>query len=450
MNRYIKFENAGDQFVGRSVSGRPRLSKEFAASPPYFDFSDCTRADRERHLASLDAWIRQRMPAATQSNDKVFALFKMCLASFSYHSKFLNQTLHSQSRLRTSHFMTEVMPYADKVCIKYPWDKTIDTPEITGLPPDVLILAQFESVRGEMEAMKQSLTLNFEQILKTELDSREIGGSAYAQVHAMMAKSDSMMARMDSMMDQFNKLQSMSFSSVDETAGGAVDWGTDFNLIDEEEVNDDIAIPVDVVEGVADQVRRNKSRAIVKARGFTLGFHHSKLTPLPADWRYPEGMNLIQLLDLWLVGIPAENIPPMGKISTQLIFHFDAKGRNYSKMKQVMMFVERCGRIKGAFTKKWDGGAVTRLWDAVWEDLSPFMSTRTVMCTGDDNAGRMINSALSTNTATTVHATTDADTDGSISLHKSRMGQVSWRTIYNKMEGQGLFKNNKARKKRKQ
>lgn len=161
-------------------------------------------------------------------------------------------------------------------------------------------------------------------------------------------------------------------------------------------------------------------------------------------------MNLIQLLDLWLVGIPAENIPPMGKISTQLIFHFDAKGRTYSKMKQVMIFVERCGRMKGAFTKKWDGGAVTTLWDAVWEDLSPFMSTRTVMCTGDDNTGRMINSALSTNTATTVDATTDADTDGSIPLHKSRMGQVSWRTIYNKMERQGLFKSNKARKKRKQ
>jgi hypothetical protein len=146
-------------------------------------------------------------------------------------------------------------------------------------------------------------------------------------------------------------------------------------------------------------------------------------------------MNLLQLLDLWLVGIPAQNIPPMGKVSTQLIFHFDANGRNYSKMKQVMMFVERHGRMKWVFVKTWDGGTVTTLWDTVWEDFCPFMSTQTVMSIEDDNTGA--ESA----------ATADA-ADVLTSLHKSRMGQVSWRTIYNKMEGQGLFKNNKVRTKR--
>ena len=84
--------------------------------------------------------------------------------------------------------MTEVMPYAVKVCVKYPWDKTSDKPEITSIPPDILILAQFESVRGEMEAMKMSMTLNFEHMLKSELDAREIGGLPCAQVHAMMEK----------------------------------------------------------------------------------------------------------------------------------------------------------------------------------------------------------------------------------------------------------------------
>ncbi len=78
------------------------------------------------------------------------------------------------------HFMTKVMPYAVKVYIKYPWDKMSDTQEITGFPPDILILAQFESVRGELEAMKTSMTLNFEQMLKLELDAREISLLAYA------------------------------------------------------------------------------------------------------------------------------------------------------------------------------------------------------------------------------------------------------------------------------
>ena len=34
MNRYIRFESAGDQFVGKCVSGRSHLKKKFAASHP--------------------------------------------------------------------------------------------------------------------------------------------------------------------------------------------------------------------------------------------------------------------------------------------------------------------------------------------------------------------------------------------------------------------------------
>ena len=39
MGRYIKFESAGDQFVGKCVSGRTHDSKLFAASPIYFDLT---------------------------------------------------------------------------------------------------------------------------------------------------------------------------------------------------------------------------------------------------------------------------------------------------------------------------------------------------------------------------------------------------------------------------
>ena len=35
LNRYIRYENAGDQFVGKCVSGRSRKSEEFVVSPLY-------------------------------------------------------------------------------------------------------------------------------------------------------------------------------------------------------------------------------------------------------------------------------------------------------------------------------------------------------------------------------------------------------------------------------
>ena len=39
-DRYIHYEKAGDQFVGRSVTGISSLSKQFVVSPTYFDSSD--------------------------------------------------------------------------------------------------------------------------------------------------------------------------------------------------------------------------------------------------------------------------------------------------------------------------------------------------------------------------------------------------------------------------
>ncbi len=102
---------------------------------------------------------------------------------------------------------------------------------------------------------------------------------------------------------------------------------------------------------------------------------------------------------------------------------------------------------------------MTQLWDVRWEDFCPFVSTRTVMSMGDDNTGASVMNTgdgdtgaaavvITTGTAATA-ATADA-ADVSISLHKSCMGQVSWQNIYNKMEGWGLFKNNKVCKKQRQ
>jgi hypothetical protein len=85
MNRYIKFENSGDQFVGKCVSSRTRLSKEFAASPAYFDFSSCDRVEGQQKSKYIDSWIKDRLPAAAKSNDKVFSLFKMGIASIAHN-----------------------------------------------------------------------------------------------------------------------------------------------------------------------------------------------------------------------------------------------------------------------------------------------------------------------------------------------------------------------------
>ena len=98
MNRYIKYKGAGDQYVGRCVSGRNRLGKGFAESLPYFDFSHLDSAQKGLKRREVDQWVKPRMPGDT-SNESVFALFMTCIASFIYHKSWLDETVHPENAL---------------------------------------------------------------------------------------------------------------------------------------------------------------------------------------------------------------------------------------------------------------------------------------------------------------------------------------------------------------
>eukprot|EP00956_Cyclotella_meneghiniana_P044667 scaffold329607_cov76-Cyclotella_meneghiniana.AAC.1 len=206
MNRYIKYESAGDQYVGRCVSGRDRLSKRFAESLPYFDLSDYSGLEREQKLRQLDRWIKDRMPAVASANDAVFYLFKMCLASLIHHREWLNETLHSESPVRMTSFWYEDIPLADHVTTKFPWTRTNDTPEFTGIPIDVLYMAKVEEQNAIIARLEERLQSAEERLLQdnnrvvaevTEhmdkaLDERAVGGESFSMGRDIIKKLDTL------------------------------------------------------------------------------------------------------------------------------------------------------------------------------------------------------------------------------------------------------------------
>jgi len=187
---------------------------------------------------------------------------------------------------------------------------------------------------------------------------------------------------------------------------------------------EDIVLPF-VDDCTLDQLTSKRTSQQLKARKFTIGYHHGILNPLPSTWRYPEGITLIQLTNLWLLGVIDQNVPPLGKVSTRWVYHFDTKARDYSKMKQVMKFVEAFGKQRGVWVEgtggKWDGATVTTLWTSIWKDFIPYMCTKTTMQNGDSDY---------------------------VSTHKSRTGQVVARSIYNKLVEANKLRGNKRRRKK--
>ena len=315
------------------------MLKEFGASPAYFDFSTCDRRDCERYRRQLDDWIKDRMPIDGRSNEKVFAVFKMCISSIEYHKEFLMTNLHKVSNIRASVFMIETAPHTQHLTVKYPWNKTIDTPELTGIPPDILIMSEFEMMKQCMQNMKISLETSFDTSLKRELDARSIGSMMHFQVTEMMT-------RMDQVLSTISTKQSPAVSAPEEKADD--EFYGEYSILDEDEEEDEVVIQF-VDEATSNQLSLDRTKKQLKLRKYSVGLHHGRLNPLPSEWRYPKGLTLIQLINLWLIGVKDQNVPPLAIINTHCVYHFDNNARKYSKMKQVMRFVEEFGRQRGVW-----------------------------------------------------------------------------------------------------
>ena len=91
--------------------------------------------------------------------------------------------------------MTETIPLANFVTTKYPWNKTSATPEITGIPADVLLMANMEDMKFISSDLKYSLETSFKTTLASELDAREVGGSTYDQSKDIIKKLDTLLLR---------------------------------------------------------------------------------------------------------------------------------------------------------------------------------------------------------------------------------------------------------------
>ena len=156
------------------------------------------------------------------------------------------------------------------------------------------------------------------------------------------------------------------------------------------------------------RIIKQATKEQIASRKIKVGFHHGHFNPLPASWKIPKGLTVIQLMNLWLVGSENEHVPPFRKLTRGLLKHIDKGSRMRSQMKTVMGEVEYFARRDNVWLDRgWTGVAVTKMWSTIWPLLDPHLRTQTTR------------------------------SDGGISEAKSRQGQISWRTLYNKLMKDG-------------
>ena len=202
-DRYIHYEKAGDQFVGRSVTTISSMTKEFAVSPCYFD---TTREDGSVDTV-LDGKINQIIKTylvsrTEQANPSVLLLMRFLFASICFHYDYLLQNECAMSPLRSSavlHAASANLDVTGCACIKFPWNKTLQTPQVTGIPPHVVLQAEMESLQQKMEQTKNDIVRE----MGLELDRRHIGGDAFQGTRLL----DQVTKVHDQMTDMLNRHQ---------------------------------------------------------------------------------------------------------------------------------------------------------------------------------------------------------------------------------------------------
>ncbi len=85
------------------------------------------------------------------------------------------------------HFFNNILNYArDAATVKYPWSKTAATPTFTGLPPHITILANFEQLKIEMKATRDTILTGVE----AELNKRHIGSQSHFDKKEILLRMD--------------------------------------------------------------------------------------------------------------------------------------------------------------------------------------------------------------------------------------------------------------------
>jgi len=336
--RYIHYEKAGDQFVGRTVCGLDCMSTDFGVSPCYFDFSSLTDEDRESAFVSIHDTIKQLTVGGMELGPKAYIITQYLYASLCYHYKFLDDTICSTDRLRQSPLFQHCsQSHMELAVIKYPWDATRETPSFTGLPPHTVMLAELRTIQEKLNQFRIDIRNEF----VIELNKRDVGGGMHHATKILEKIEDShtkILGRLERIGMQDNYFRN--------------DCGPQ-----QGELKNMFGPGADIKAG-SSQTR--------------LHCYNGGLHVLPKGWKLPN-MTFVQFITMWLCGDRAKGVPPLRLLQTTHLKHHEPRAKHVlCAMRYLMKAVEReairVGKWERDYTQ-WTKAKTIRLYESVYKSF---------------------------------------------------------------------------------
>lgn len=347
-DRYIHYEKAGDQFCGRSATGTSSLLKEFAISPAYFDFTDAPRGSKEM----IDKVLEDNLARSDEIRSTLFCLTRFLLASICFHYDFLKENLHCTSKLRGSPLFIAAsqLKIRKLAVIRFPWNKTGDTPLFTGIPPHVLLMASIETLKASLKSQQNQIISE----MRKELDNRHVGGDSFQASKILEDVTRLLQQISDVIVCSSEPIQSHPFMSAADTDETMFD---DFLRIPDEESNE-----IDAIENEGDTVRQ-KGGIIISWDNCKDG----KLKLLTSTFKFPK-LSFQNFVTMWYCGDNSNNIPPFKVLRSCDVKSMKGGANQLSMMRYLMRHVERAAGVVNLphlIVRKWTPRNSIDLYNAV-------------------------------------------------------------------------------------
>ena len=359
-DRYIHYEKAGDQFVGRSVTGINCMSTEFAVSPAYFDESVLVDGKKVNVLEEVKKLLSNTVGDGSKIQASFYEVMKYMLASLCYHFDHVNNNMEKDHPLRSSPvFLALQTSVLRKLAVvRYPWNSSENTPTFTGITPYVVLMNEFKEYKKLMEAQTETIV----NAMRQEMNRRGVGGEMF---------------HLSEMLESFKQQQAVLLAKVNDMVTNCQDASRQdeiFDMFDYHEEEEDLDTSEEIVQpppAVENIERSSTSTLKMNRRGVFIKWSNctdGKIRLLPKDYQFPK-MCVANMLVMWFCGDVSNSIPPYKMLKSSDVQHIKNGKMQLSQMKKLVDAVLRgardVARVRGLIKKQWTTRNVLDLYEGI-------------------------------------------------------------------------------------
>jgi hypothetical protein len=284
-DRYFKYFDSGDQFVGRCLALLNIHSSSFACSPAFFNVIEGSKDDCEvNRIVGLQFPVMSKVVGFGR-------ICRMCLGSMYYNLQWIRDNLHlnhiikNTSQLIKNHAIISKLEIIE-VKVTYPWNDKDHV--FAGIPPHVSMMQDLTMIRDEQRLFVD----NFVDKVKEAIDACAPGAIRITE------------ERLKKILNDFTTETCIQFDRIDKKLASK-EIGTNDNIIasvGDEPVNN------------TDKEKRPKFRA---------HFYGGGIHRVPVGYRLPR-CSTRDLWRQWWLGDDEIQVPPLKILTAKDVNHLDA------------------------------------------------------------------------------------------------------------------------------